>query len=388
MKKILIASHYNRNNGDRAVLESTVRILKEIDNNIEITVSTTDPSDLIDKRFKVVDWPVKNKKIYKLIFRAIASLGRVSLLKKYYKLFVDKEYLNAIKESDIVLVTGGHHLTDILGVKNFYNLAINYLVPIFEDKKIYLMPQSIGPVDENNMRNVSKYILEKVNNIAYRDKSSKIFLDELSIDTPYIYVPDIVFTLPRYNSKTQSKRIGIALYCSYVGDKKDKLLPFVKKNLIDLIYIYVKEGYKFSIISMDPNDLEVSNDILREVNTQFDSSVVNIEKPETNSILDTVKLFSSKELILAYKTHSVVFSLINYVPVVAIAYHPKSIEFMEKINLMEYSIKDEFASTENLQELVNRALSNKCEIIDLEKKGIEKNKKLIMNYLNSILYSK
>ena len=206
MPKILIAAHYNMNNGDRAVLEATIRKLLEYDSNIKITVSAINPHKLIDQRIQVVGWPIKNIKLYKTLFWTLMKFNNFRLLKKIYKVLIDSEYMKALRESDIVLISGGHHLTDILGSRNYYNLAINYLIPIFECKKVYLMPQSIGPVNNTRMRYTTKFILDHVQSIAYRDNSSKIFLKELNVKVPFKYVPDIVFSLSSSQEKIEKKR--------------------------------------------------------------------------------------------------------------------------------------------------------------------------------------
>lgn len=281
------------------------------------------------------------------------------------------------------MITGGHHLTDILGYRNFYNLAINFLIPLFENKEIFLMPQSIGPVNNLKMKNITKYILNHTKQIAYRDNSSRKFLDELNLKTKYEYVPDIVFSLPKFKESIKNNEIGIALYCSYVGEKKHVLMPWVIENLIEVINEYTRKGFKISIISMDPNDIEVGKKIVKECNNS--NNVVKLESPETENILDIIKLFSNKELVLAYKTHSVIFSLINLTPVIAIAYHPKSIEFMESVNLKKYSVEDKNASKNKLCELIESALNNREEIIKKEKEGVEVNNEIIDGYLKKIL---
>lgn len=385
MAKVFIAAHYNMNNGDRAVLEATVEKLLEYDKNVDITVSTANPQDLSDKRFKTVGWPIKKNKICKVLFFVAAKSKNVLFfLKHLYKYLVDEKYFEAIQNSDIVLITGGHHLTDILGSRNFFNLAINYIVPIFESKKIYLMPQSIGPINDVKKKNVVKYILKNSQGIAYRDYSSKLFLDELEINMNCKYVPDIVFSMEVPQHRKKEKEIGIALYCSYVGKKKESLLPFIVNNLIDIICVYAEKGYTFSIISMDPNDINTGKYIIQKCNEKIGRAVVRIERPKSENIRDVISLFANKEMILAYKTHSVVFALINAVPVIAIAYHPKSIEFMQAMDLDDYAINDVDASAERLYVLMEKALVNVQDIIFREQKGIQKSLQQINMYIKTI----
>lgn len=388
MKKIFIAAHYNLNNGDRAVLEATIQLL--YGKNYEIVVSAFEKEKLIDKRFRTVSWPISSK-IKNRIYTLLIKLKKTNLLKLIYKLLVDKEYLDELQNSDIILISGGHHLTDILGEHTFYQLGLNYLIPIYESKDIFLLPQSIGPIKKENQHILETLvnILQNVKNIAYRDQSSKMFLKELNITTPTTFVPDIVYSINNRKLEKQEKTIGIALYCNY-SKEKESLKKFVLDNLILLCQNLTDKGYKIRIIPMEvkntkSDDRITANKIINKIKLVNNHADICIEEPKNNEILSIVELFSNKDFILAYKTHSVVFSLINLVPCVAIAYHPKSIEFMESVNLKEYAIEDRNATMEALNELINKIIVNEKNIIITEKAGIEKNREIISNYISTIV---
>ena len=163
------------------------------------------------------------------------------------------------------------------------------------------------------------------------------------------------------------------------------MFPIVIKNLIDVIITYALKGYQFTIISMDINDIQYAKKIIKECNARLKRDCIKLEKPKSNNISDVISLFSNKEMILAYKTHSVIFSLVNAVPVVAIAYHSKSIEFMKAVNLDTYTLRDINASKKNLSVLINEILADRENIIQLEQTGVKKNIELIDYYITDIL---
>lgn len=383
--RVFVAAHCNINNGDRAVLEATINTIKREIPDSEIIVSAAEPFLIHDSRFRVVGWPRKKDFLCRLVCRLIVSTKRFDTYKYWYKYITDKHYLKEVRKADIVFISGGHHLTDILGELNYFNLATNFLVPIYEKKRIYLLPQSVGPADAFSIRENIKYILENVNGIAFRDKSSETFLNDLKLKNKYRYVPDMVFSMEYDNAidKMPNKTIGVALYCSYYGIKRKLLMPKVINNLVLTLEHYINSGYKVRIISMDLNDEVVAGEIISKLNIQ-DEEVIQIEKPKDNNILSVIELFRDKDIVLAYKTHSVVFSLINLVPVVAIAYHPKSIEFMENIGLLDYAVLDEMADYDTLCKLIERGIRNKTEINELERNGCDKNRKMIEKYFIDI----
>lgn len=385
MKKILIAAHYNMNNGDRAVLEATVLKIKEkFGDDISIVVSAAYPQFLKDERFLTVGWPVRNNRIVRWMFNRCIKYLSLKKFKTTLPIWIDSQYYKAVRDSDAVFISGGHHLTDILGIGNYYALAINYLVPIFMDKPVFLLPQSIGTMKKENRKEICnvEYILKKCKKIAYRDLSSKKFLESLNINKNVIYVPDIVFSIKPKAIERKRKSIAVALYCSYVEEKK-KLLDVTIPNLKKILRKMIENGYDIHLISMDTNDVESANDIANDLRLVGGSEVFVYSG--MNDIKETISLFSGHDLVLAYKTHSVVFSLINRTPVIAIAYHPKSIYFMQDIGLGKYAINDCDACEEKMMPLIEDALDNIESIKKIEDEGVGNNVKIINEFMDDVL---
>lgn len=390
MKNIFIAAHYNLNNGDRAVLEATIQMIQNTNSESKITVSAFEPERLSDTRYKVVGWPIDKNKMAQKMYMALCRLNGFKYLKYFYKMLVNKEYIRELEKSDIVLISGGHHLTDILGADTCYQLAINYVIPILKGKKVYLLPQSIGPVKNEKVKSDVKYILDNVSEIAYRDSSSEEFLSKLDIKTVYKYIPDVVYTIkPTEVRQHRAKNVGVALYCNYSGEKREKLMPFVISNLKQTVDKLLADGCEVNFIPMEikgsaADDRRVANEIIAGVDESFKDKI-SILEPKDDVITSIVNLFSGNDVILAYKTHSVVFSTVNFVPVVAIAYHPKSVEFMQTIGLKEYAVNDIDATCDNLMRLIEQVVENRDDIKQKEKHGVAHNVEIISDYFDDIL---
>jgi polysaccharide pyruvyl transferase WcaK-like protein len=133
--KIMIINHCSGNKGDRAVLYYLVRELNKY-NVDSITISCSNPKlwqlkDLVSKsKLSIVPYgwddntENKTSKIGKriswekrritrhIIYPLLAySIVNNSLFKNVIKSFASKAFLEAIKKSDIIISTGGHHLT-------------------------------------------------------------------------------------------------------------------------------------------------------------------------------------------------------------------------------------------------------------------------------------
>ena len=386
MKTILIANHYNLNNGDRAVFESTLQLLCKYFPDYKIIVSAYDPDKIHDERCVVVGWPLKNNRMGKVILRLCRIKAFRKILSHKYMLFFDKKYVEAVRFADIVLISGGHHLTDILGLNSFYSLANNFIAPIDMRKKIILLPQSIGPAIKPDIQKVISYVLGKACLIAYRDNASNEFLKQIACQTPIQYVPDLVYNLrPRIKENNREcDTVGVALYHAYSADRKEEMLSFTINNLIDVINTLLEKGKKVRILPMDIGDELVAKQIYDSLQSKQKKELFEVGQ-RSKDILDLINEFGKCHCVLAYKTHATVFSMISYTPLIAIAYHPKSIEFMESAGLSEYAILDNAASSEILLELVEKLEMNYEYIREKEICAVASNRILIKEYIERIL---
>ena len=382
--KFFIGAHYNLNNGDRALLEATIQALTSNYPGCEITVSALEPSILEDSRFKVVGWPFGSG-IKEKVFLRLAKFNCCrKLFRKNYSLLVDKEYYKELQSADIILMSGGHHLTDILGKLIYYRLASNFIPAVQSGKKVVLLPQSIGPASDTSIRESIRYILEKANVVAYRDKSSKSFIDDLKCVCSPKLVPDLVYNLEITPIQRDNKEVGIALYHGYNKQKAEKILPVTMKGLERLIDDLLSKGYSVKIIQMDVGDDIFYQNLFNSVRNNEKQNKFTFCKTKDN-IVESVQEFSNLDFVLAYKTHATIFSMICNTPLVAIAYHPKSIDFMESVGLKDYAINDVDANFENLSILIKNVIDNADMIIEQEKMGIENNRKEIQQFIKGIV---
>lgn len=380
---IFIAAHYNLNNGDRALLEATLQILNRIAPKSNITVSAAVPKLLSDSRFSTVGWAIPRNRLR----RCILELCKISFMRKFLKkhigLLCKKSYIKAVQDADIVFISGGHHLTDILSVNSYSMLAANFYVPIALGKKVVLLPQSIGPAQQEEIRSSIRYILNKSHSVAYRDKSSEKFIKELNIDCSAIKVPDLVYSLKPDKRITDDKTVGVALYHAYTGEKKMQILPFTIRNLVLVLDELIRKDYRVKIILMDGGDEELAQQIYENLKSD-DKQEKYFVADRGNTILDLISEFSGLSFVLAYKTHSTIFSMICETPLVSIAYHPKAIDFMRDAGLESYAMYDKDASYKNIMSIIEMLNDNLEAVRNMERESVEKNREAINSYFQEL----
>ena len=381
---IFIAAHYNLNNGDRAVLESTVKAIKRIKPDSSITVSSVAPLRMKESRdYSVVGWPFNNK-FSSAVWQEINS-GRMQdrLIKSISKKICNRKYLRELKKADIVLVSGGHHLTDILGKKSYYHLCANFLLPIYLNKEVHLLPQSIGPAENDVIVKNIKAILELSASVAFRDFSSEEFINSLNGNINAFEIPDLVYRLSPRPMLRKKDQVAVALYHSYSSERRN-ILDITIPNLESTIKYLLDKGRTVKIVPMDQGD-----DVYYEkIKASLDSCPNKhnfIFGESTNDIQDTINQFAEASCVIAYKTHASVFSMISETPLVGVAYHPKTIEFMNSMGLMDYAISDRDATADKLIDLIEKIEINYDEIRNKEHIGVAVHRSKIEKYLTQIL---
>ncbi len=382
---ILIAAHYNLNNGDRALLEATINLVMKYLPGNTITVSAYQPELINDSRFNTVGWALGNGFFERLCLTLSKCELARRIFKRFYKLICSKKYIKSVDSADLVLVSGGHHLTDILSVKTYYKLYTNYYVPIKQEKKVILLPQSIGPAKDPLIVKSIEYILNKSIMVAYRDKSSNVFIDNNQIECKKQFVPDLVYCLkPQIiDDEKKEKIVGIALYHSYTDELRKRILPFMMENLTKVLIELIRRDYRIKVIPMDIGDEEFFGKICEGLGRREKEKVFIASRHR--EIEDLINEFSTVSFSLAYKTHATVFSMICRTPVIAVAYHPKSFDFMEGVGLQEYTIKDTEATYESIIRLVEKLEKNRETIREKEGSGINHNRDLIANYIKEVI---
>ena len=123
-----------------------------------------------------------------------------------------------------------------------------------------------------------------------------------------------------------------------------------------LINHAIEAGYKVRFFPME----------LQGTDRRFIEAVIsNVNKKENCEIiegfpgtLDHINAISQCKMFVGHKTHSQIFSLLAATPLLAIAYHKKTEDFMAQYGLEKYCITDAQISEEKLIELFDEINKN------------------------------
>ncbi|GEM_PF-502986 len=384
MKKILIINQYSSNKGDRAVLYSLLRLLEPY-GNCQITVSTSTPAEwenqFEDRNINIVPWgwdysvKIKNpvirfgffllRRIKPLTYSLLRSVLIREMPAFLVRLLVNPSFYRAARNSDLIISTGGHHITTLLARDAISSQLFDLACCIHMKKKVVLWSQSIGPLVFSNPRNETfvRKVLQGVGVIYAREKKSSELAISMGIDPEKVKITyETVISLnelAEYKPATDRKNIvGISVY-STVSRSPEELNNYVTilSNFAD--YCVERLNCEVLFIPMElkgsgPDDRWLVNKVISNTKNKSNCSVVDKDL----DALSHFKLVEECRYFVGHKTHSVIFALAAGTPLIALAYHPKTVEFMNQYGLKDYVIPDSELNYEKLVSAFNKMMED------------------------------
>lgn len=400
MRKILIACQCATNKGDRAIAEYLIEQISA-NKDIELTLSTSEPhlwSDLFNKGIKVIGMGYKTycstgsvnligkicRKIEAFIHKNIMFRDMLNEKSKHNLLaFHSKEFVNAVKSSDLVIVTGGHHITSIRSKNALfaytYDIGLIYLF----SKKYVLWSQTIGPLDFTS-KNAEDFFGKVIKNSAavyIRDENSMECIESLyGHQSNIVRTYDSVFGFGDRDFgiyESREKKVGISIFNGL--QKAFSTFPAIAK-ILDFL---VEKGYKIEFFRMEFGNKEES-DIETVISLMKNKKNIKIFPFRTTTAEHLAEL-STCEIYIGYKTHSIIMSLTTGTPLLAIAYHKKTIDFMREYGLEDYAVNDESLTAEAAEKIIQKLLKEKDSVHSIEKEKSEHMSKVLKNNIREIL---
>ena len=246
--KVLVINQCSTNKGDRAVLYFVLRELKAggLDH---VTVSASHPEywqdkpDFPDVAVRIIPWgwDVSRKKNTGLIGKIFHLFWKLKLPRRihfplvcnallagrrpwYLRFIIHSEFLKAVKEADLVISTGGHHLTTIIAKSIKTPQIFEMAAALLYDKPLLLWSQSIGTFDFKSAagKPLVQKILSSAKQIFIRDVASEQEIRDMGVSLEHVSkTRESVFGLyDVVNSRTMpSRRENIMGVSVWTGNK-------------------------------------------------------------------------------------------------------------------------------------------------------------------------
>lgn len=396
MKKvILIPSNTDLNRGDQALVWESVRLIKDVykdDVDILLMASGSDneerweqtrQTEMLGHRFleTILHHPGRNTKKTKedSSHYSIMTLARwggqaivdwsksslllstLSILNKLGEGFLSNNQRRTIKEikkADAIFVKGGgfiHSYGAVTDVYLIYYLLYQIRLALRYGKKVYVLPNSIGPLRNKFAKKMVVKTLRRCSLITLRENISLNFVKSLGVDAERY--PDLGFYLKptkndfsKYltskgvNLKRKNVIITLRPYRFSGHQNPDLFYDKYKNSVVTFIEYICSKGYgvTFFAHTLGPSSHEDDRIALQEVfellSDNIKSNITYIEDKELNC-QDVEKIYSYYDFMIGTRFHSVIFSLNVGTPSIAIAYGGnKGKGIMEDLGNSDFSI--------------------------------------------------
>jgi len=373
--KILITNVYTyQNRGDAAILSVLLSQLKLIFPGSQIDISTTSPEEN-NGNFEGSKLFTSFTRIlfgYKGLHRILVSAdlligGTITCL--VYKLWSRDLKLTVYKptrilmskfmEADLIIGVGGGYLGKKEGdIKGTLDLCIQ-LYPVFIGnfcgKQTILYSQSIGPFVNKIQNIICCHVLNGVDGIFAREDVTHNILLDLGIPTNRIWrTVDAGFlfrkggaTSARTERANKKKKVGItvrkwpdsASQTKYEDSIAETVAHIINKYNYEVVFVAQVTAKDFS-----DDDRMISRNIIKRLPKDVRKNIAEVTAPYDQIL----KIYSSLWCIIGTRFHSVIFSISNNIPSIAIEYEHKTMGIMEDLGLESWVIPIEKTNGEKL----------------------------------------
>lgn len=244
------------------------------------------------------------------------------------------KFLEAIKESDVLVSGGGSLLQDVTSFKSLlYYLGVIYCA-LFFGKKVEIFRQGIGPINSKIGQILTKFALKHASSISVRDKKSQELLKGWGIEAELLNDPIFDLDLPKKNKKGV---VGVQL----------RNYPTLNEVFLNTLADEIVKRFsdkKIQLLSFqDSIDLAVCEKFARILNKK---GLNNVEVLKGLSVNDVFERISDLEFLIGMRFHANVVAIKSGVKALAINYDIKVKKLAEEYNLPLVELKQKDFSKE------------------------------------------
>ena len=397
MKKYLIipdCSDYNR--GDQALIWETIRIAKDsgFQGEYYMQYAGTDCSQSVSEGIKLFEpvllhpsrGRVDNNVNYKAVMMRWGAKALLDFISSLLTLCVcrnkvlcktllsikTQETINLFRESTAAFVKGGGFIHSFGGFTAFYFIYYHlYSIYLAHALKVpvYIMPNSFGPIDGFLCKWQVKKALKKCKLVYCREQVS---FDYMSLHFPKIQfrksfdlglylehdltdnhyqMPDsivkVAITVRPYRFPEHDN--GVELYRDYILNMRGFILWLMKNDYYPVLVQH----------TLAQNTHEDDMQAIKEITSLLPQNGYGVLADRSFNCRQMKSLYSHFDYIVGTRFHSVIFSMMEGVPAIAIAYGGnKSRGIMKDMGLSEYVIGIDEVETDHLVSLFNKLVDN------------------------------
>ncbi|MBN2260719.1 MAG: polysaccharide pyruvyl transferase CsaB [Clostridiales bacterium] len=289
MKALIIGYYGSENIGDEVLLHQTIKMIQEIDENIEI----------------------KSLSYRTLMTKELHNIDAISR-NKYF------DIIKGIKDADIVIGGGGSILQNVTSNRSLVYYLMIFLISKLFGKKVILLGNGFGPVNGGFYRNFSKWVLNKTDVFLARDQETKERLRDLGVNSSIVLSADLAY----YNYKESTYEKNKKILINVRPWKDSEKIALEMKAFVSRL---IASGYEVEFLSMQEGKDDV---LLKEINNE----IPFIE----NSIDRFLHKNSDYFCMIGMRLHALIWAGIKDIPFISLQYDPKIEAYAEMTGQLNY----------------------------------------------------
>ncbi|MBQ2669908.1 MAG: polysaccharide pyruvyl transferase family protein [Clostridia bacterium] len=264
-----------------------------------------------------------------------------------------------------MLISGGGTLIqDRTSTKSLWYYLTVIKAALRKNLKVMLYSNGIGPLERKSNIKKTKKILDKVDLITLRDERSLDTLKAIGVENKNI----IVTADPALELDISDKERGRKILDELGVPKDRKLLGVSIRRWRDngsefedniawvCDYAYETYGYHTVLLPMQTSkDMTVLQNVKRSM--KHEATLID----RRIDVADTMSIMKNFDLCIGMRLHTLIYAVINAIPLIGLVYDPKISSFMEYTNQTRYLSLDD-AQAENIIEILDETVASYDEI--------------------------
>jgi polysaccharide pyruvyl transferase WcaK-like protein len=397
------------NKGTQALFASDVQIIKEVDRDADVSVSTTDIEGVTKMRLPLsrvlppmVDLPYdradqtskqlgfgRNSISYKLLtvsllvlmpIQTLLSLFSVIACKLGLKPFYRAEVVQNMQASNVVIshsdesfkeTASSLPLNPIWAVtwwSMLFSRTLDVMVARSLRKPVLLFPNSVGPFRTWLGRSMAKLSLDSCDYLLIRDPISYGIVENLGFKSTKILTYDTALlfdqpaTIPVGVKLPPGLVLGVSAGVYSNSMSKADVENYITAHAQALDQAIEKYGFTVAFLphyisGFSGDDLEISQKIINQMRNKNRTEVI-----VTESVPEFKALLNRMSMVISSKMHPAILAVSAFVPVLSIVYDHKQTGFFQRLDMIGCTLNIQEVSTERLTAKIDSTWTQHAQI--------------------------
>ena len=347
-QKVFIIGYYGRFNlGDEAILDMTVKFIREISPRSSI----------------------KALSYQKHLTRLRSDVEAVSRNRIW-------SIMAALFSADVLVLGGGTLLQTASSKRSlWYYLSFVWMSKTLLKKKVMMLGNGFGPINGSISRKVTAKLLSMLDLILLRDEGSRAYMEKLGVVNPQIHVTtDFVYALDGKDEplSVRENRVGVNV-------RKWSNAQTVYYDLAHTLDTLIDAGKEIIFVPFEDEDMHA----IELVKQQMKHNSVTL--PFEPNYREVIRHIGGFEALISMRLHGMIFASLSHTPFVGIAYDPKIHYLCEQMDypyVMDLASFDGEMTMSYLKQCQDASALAKLErYVVVQKAQIEESKHVMKHFL-------